>query len=50
MSEVDPNRRCGNCGLAVDHMGDAMVYCKKIKMRVCKCSLACLFWCDEKVF
>lgn len=48
--EGETDRRCGNCGLAVDHSGDAMVYCKKLKTRVCKCSIACLSWCDEKVF
>lgn len=50
MCEVDPNRRCGNCGLAVDHMGDALVYCKHLKMRVWKESMPCVNWCDEKVF
>lgn len=50
MCEVDPNRRCGNCGLAVDHNGDAMVYCKHLRTRVCKASMPCVNWCDEKVF
>lgn len=50
MMKDEKDIRCGNCGLAVDHSGDAMVYCKKIKMRVWKGSVACLFWCDEHVF
>ena len=48
--EGETDRKCGNCGLAVDHGGDAMVYCKHLKMRVWKESMPCENWCDEKVF
>lgn len=50
MCENDVTRKCGNCGLAYDDGTDAMVWCKKIKMRVYRYSVACLFWCDETVF
>jgi hypothetical protein len=50
MMEDNTDRKCGNCGLAVDHSGDAMVYCKHLKIRVLKASMPCANWCDETVF
>lgn len=48
--EGETNRKCGNCGLSVDHSGDAMVYCKKFHIRVFKASMPCVNWCNEKIF
>lgn len=48
--EGETDRRCGNCGFTVDHNGDAMVWCKFLRIRVAKVSMPCVNWCDEKVF
>lgn len=50
MAKVEFMHKCETCGHAVDHNGDAMVYCKHLKIRVCKCSVACPAWSYDKIF
>lgn len=50
MAKEEFMRKCEDCGYAIDTNGDAMVWCKHLGIRVCKCSVACPAWSYEKIF
>lgn len=46
----EKKRVCGSCGHCCDYRGDAMVYCRILKMYVVRNSIACVDWTDTTYF